>query len=107
MTMSTDYKFGPCAACGKYHVRPCPRDFKAKEPYSGSPLESVVQGRLDSPVPSNPDRSGDATRRELLAWIIKHASRNDMAECWIRQQMELFDDIDTAPDTKSGSAGVP
>jgi hypothetical protein len=48
----------PCEADDILHVK------RAKEPYSGSPLESVVPGRPESPS-LNPDRSRDAILAEL------------------------------------------
>ncbi len=55
---------GMCDNCG------CPKHFgtckaTAKETRSGSPLESVVQGRPESPGPLSHDRSGDADLDEI------------------------------------------
>lgn len=41
-----------------YHHPDCFEVYRANELRSGSPLESVVQGRKDSPAPLNPDVQG-------------------------------------------------
>lgn len=64
MTMSGLNSYSQCPMCGlnvlSDHLHVCP----AKETRSGSPLESVVPGRLESP-PLNPERSRDATLDEI------------------------------------------
>ncbi len=55
--MSGHIGTGNCDKHGHYvSTLGCPRCL-AKGPLDGSPLESVVQGRTESPVPSNPDCS--------------------------------------------------
>lgn len=108
-----------------------PKLDQAKEPLDGSPLESVVQGRTESPVPSNPAVQGTP---DILAELRDRAVANiedaqtiadglsamdhkKLAEwhavvwafkCVLRWIDELAQPKDnTAPDTTSGSAGVP
>lgn len=53
-----------CPKCGKYPFKLVAHDCPAKETRSGSPLESVVLGRSESPS-LNPDRSRDAILDEI------------------------------------------
>ncbi len=54
-----------CTKCGEYWWTDKAHFCRAKETRSGSPLESVVQGRSESPAPLNPDRSRDAILGDL------------------------------------------
>lgn len=119
-----------CAICGSQFRRDEVHECLAKEPLDGSPLESVVHGRQDSPAPSNPDRSGDANILAQLrarAIAARDAGFAEMAKypkntifhygqyCYahaLREVLQWIDDLaepinNTAPDTKSSIAGVP
>lgn len=105
---------------------------QAKEPLDGFPLKSVVQGRVDSPVPSNPAVQGTPDiLAELRARAVKEKSEAHAKgyDAYIRMdykdshaytfRVKAFSDVlqwldelappgdNTAPDTTSGSAGVP
>lgn len=104
----------------------------ANELRSGSPLESVVQGRLESPVPSNPAVQGTPDilaqiraralqRIECATLIARGAFAEDLVALganengkvvafnevlqWLDELAEPNDN--TARDTKSSNAGVP
>ena len=121
-----------CQKCGKYPFVIAPHECPAKEPLDGSPLESVVQGRTESPVPSNPAVQGTPDLlAELRARAMHKKKRADAgaseasigdfqylaayergaaAACSIF--LQWLDELaqpseNTAPDTTSGSAGVP
>jgi hypothetical protein len=84
--------YGKCDRC-KQRVLLCHCPRPANEPYSGSPLESVVHGRPDSPAPSTPDRSGDAILAELRARAMEARTR---ARYETREYIKLGDVFMTA-----------
>lgn len=121
-----------CTKCGEYWWTDKAHFCRAKETRSGSPLESVVQGRSESPAPLNPDRSGHAIILEKIRdWLeteydIALRQRTDAkisrlydlakvhdsyarAMCKVLSKIDEFstEEDNTAPDTTSGSAGVP
>lgn len=113
----------PCEADDILHVR------RAKEPLAGSPLESVVQGRADSPVPSNPDVQGTPllqARRDIIrltsgvTWAAQALSHlgldviSEECESAIEHLLNVAlmipceeEKNNTARVTKTSSAGVP
>ena len=131
--MSDDRIVQACIGCCNDITKcSCPTMGQAKETRSGSPLESVVQGRVESPVPSKPAVQGTpdilaqlraramSAKREAIAmrlreimldndeWIFLNAGKQEAYDCMLRWLDELAQpNNNTAPDTTSGIAGVP
>jgi hypothetical protein len=66
-----------CTKCGEYWWTDKAHFCRAKETRSGSPLESVVPGRPESPS-LNPDRSRDAILAELRSRAMNVVLRAEM-----------------------------
>ena len=127
-----------CGQCNAYiRLDFCPACFERTNERASSPLESVVQGRPERPVPLNPDRSGHAdilaqlrdralqeqaeAIRRIGYWTrncesngaeigLTLANSRLVAFAEVRQWLDELSECqtnNTAPDTKSGSAGVP
>ena len=111
----------------------CGDEVKRIERYARSPLGAVVQPQQDSGVPLNPDRSGHAdilaelrarvtyemtAAERHIALAKANAMRYDEGAAWARHRLAIkmlawIDELSecqtnsTAPDTTSGSAGMP
>lgn len=124
--MSDDGFCDQYEVCGCIHQSDCYKSGQAKEPLAGSPLESVVQGRPESPVPSNPAVQGtppieiiEAVLNRLYDDIAKTFNTGDVNEqtitiaraLGVMESRDALRDVfrgdNTAPDTTSGIAGVP
>ncbi len=114
--MSGHIGTGNCDKHGHYvSTLGCPRCL-AKGPLDGSPLESVVQGRTESPVPENPAVQGTPAiailMDELKDWRagvewLKERKLDFRCEMASVKALERAIRRITAGDTKSSSAGVP